>query len=113
MNRIILIGNGFDLAHGLPTSYEDFIKDFWKKTIDNIDKSEFGYSDDFVLFRSDFINGGLEDLDSVTEYTYAGIKSITNQTCIIFEIQNEFYPLLLLDYLIKNGLILRMNIIVI
>lgn len=89
MNRIILIGNGFDLAHGLPTSYEDFIKDFWKKTIDNIDKSEFGYSDDFVLFRSDFINGGLEDLDSVTEYTYAGIKSITNQTCIIFEIQNE------------------------
>lgn len=25
MNRIILIGNGFDLAHGLPTSYADFI----------------------------------------------------------------------------------------
>ena len=25
MNRIILIGNGFDLAHGLPTRYEDFI----------------------------------------------------------------------------------------
>ena len=27
MNRIILIGNGFDLAHGLRTSYEDFF--FW------------------------------------------------------------------------------------
>ena len=26
MNRIILIGNGFDLAHGLPTSYADFIQ---------------------------------------------------------------------------------------
>lgn len=25
MNRIILIGNGFDLAHGLKTSYNDFI----------------------------------------------------------------------------------------
>ena len=25
MNRIILIGNGFDLAHGLKTGYEDFI----------------------------------------------------------------------------------------
>lgn len=25
MNRIILIGNGFDLAHGLKTSYKDFI----------------------------------------------------------------------------------------
>ena len=25
MNRIILVGNGFDLAHNLPTKYEDFI----------------------------------------------------------------------------------------
>lgn len=34
MNRIILIGNGFDLAHGLPTSYVDFINYYW---------SDFGY----------------------------------------------------------------------
>jgi len=35
MNRIILIGNGFDLAHGLKTSYKDFIDDYWenKKTL--------------------------------------------------------------------------------
>jgi len=25
MNRLILLGNGFDLAHGLATSYKDFI----------------------------------------------------------------------------------------
>ena len=29
MNRLVLIGNGFDLAHGLKTSYADFIK--WYK----------------------------------------------------------------------------------
>ncbi|MDR2953518.1 MAG: bacteriophage abortive infection AbiH family protein [Prevotella sp.] len=29
MNRIILIGNGFDLAHGLKTSYKNFIDDYW------------------------------------------------------------------------------------
>ena len=29
MNRIILIGNGFNLAHGLPTSYKEFIEDYW------------------------------------------------------------------------------------
>ncbi|MBU0940768.1 MAG: bacteriophage abortive infection AbiH family protein [Bacteroidetes bacterium] len=23
MNRLVVIGNGFDLAHGLPTSYKD------------------------------------------------------------------------------------------
>ncbi|MBR4198972.1 MAG: hypothetical protein IKQ94_09380 [Bacteroidales bacterium] len=31
MNRIILIGNGFDLAHGLKTSYADFIDWYWEK----------------------------------------------------------------------------------
>jgi hypothetical protein len=31
MNRIILIGNGFDLAHGLKTSYNDFIDDYWER----------------------------------------------------------------------------------
>ena len=30
MNRIIIIGNGFDLSHGLPTLYKDFISAFWK-----------------------------------------------------------------------------------
>lgn len=30
-NRIILIGNGFDLAHGLKTSYNDFISWYWDK----------------------------------------------------------------------------------
>lgn len=35
MNRLVIIGNGFDLAHGLPTSYKDFIDDFWKCFKDN------------------------------------------------------------------------------
>lgn len=29
INRIILIGNGFDLAHDKNTSYTDFIKYYW------------------------------------------------------------------------------------
>ena len=33
MNRIILIGNGFDLAHGYPTKYEDFIYWYWNKRV--------------------------------------------------------------------------------
>lgn len=31
MNRIILIGNGFDLAHGLHTSYKEFIDWYWEE----------------------------------------------------------------------------------
>jgi len=34
MNRIILIGNGFDLAHGLDTKYTDFIDEFWLIKLD-------------------------------------------------------------------------------
>ena len=33
MNRIILIGNGFDVSHGLPTRYEDFIKWYWERRL--------------------------------------------------------------------------------
>lgn len=36
MNRLILVGNGFDLAHGLKTSYKDFIDDFWKSSFEEI-----------------------------------------------------------------------------
>lgn len=36
MNRIILIGNGFDLAHGMKTSYRQFIDTYWKKCIKEV-----------------------------------------------------------------------------
>lgn len=34
MNRLVLIGNGFDLAHGLKTKYEDFINWYWERRVD-------------------------------------------------------------------------------
>ncbi len=30
MNRLVLIGNGFDMAHNLPTSYQEFINWYWE-----------------------------------------------------------------------------------
>lgn len=38
MNRIILIGNGFDLAHGMKTRYTDFISDYWNNVIMEVKK---------------------------------------------------------------------------
>ena len=40
MNRIILIGNGFDLAHGLPTRYKDFINWYWHNWINRLKNSK-------------------------------------------------------------------------
>lgn len=42
MNRLVLVGNGFDLAHGLKTSYRDFITDYWMKIIEQWKADEYG-----------------------------------------------------------------------
>ncbi|MBP7373716.1 MAG: hypothetical protein KA876_01350 [Prevotella sp.] len=34
MNRLVIIGNGFDIAHGLKTSYMDFINWYWDQRVD-------------------------------------------------------------------------------
>lgn len=39
MNRLVLIGNGFDLAHNLPTSYQDFINWYWDSRFENLRNS--------------------------------------------------------------------------
>lgn len=39
MNRIVLIGNGFDLAHGLPTRYVDFINWYWDQRVSEFSKA--------------------------------------------------------------------------
>lgn len=47
MNRLVLLGNGFDLAHGLKTGYNDFIIWYLKQCY--LDAYEnFGYSDDLI-----------------------------------------------------------------
>lgn len=35
IKRIILIGNGFDLAHGMKTAYRNFINDYWTSTLED------------------------------------------------------------------------------
>ncbi|WP_394343689.1 AbiH family protein [Chryseobacterium aureum] len=40
INRIILIGNGFDLAHGMKTSYRDFIDKYWNDKCEAYEKNE-------------------------------------------------------------------------
>ena len=46
MNRLVLIGNGFDLAHGLPTRYEDFITWYKEHRIELLGKEHSNISSD-------------------------------------------------------------------
>ena len=64
MNRLVLIGNGFDLAHGLPTKYEDFINWYWDQRVEGFYGNQSNLSKDILCeFRieelhtwKDFIN---------------------------------------------------------
>ena len=44
MNRLVLIGNGFDLAHGLKTSYKNFISWYWgqwgNRLLDSLERTD-------------------------------------------------------------------------
>lgn len=54
MNRIILIGNGFDLAHGMQTSYGSFINNYWgNKRKEILDKKYYGktYQDNNIIIE--------------------------------------------------------------
>jgi len=56
MNRVIIIGNGFDLAHNLKTSYKNFINNFWEmekqKIINSFNKNRSSYSDNYIAFTN-------------------------------------------------------------
>jgi hypothetical protein len=84
MNRIILIGNGFDLAHGLKTRYKDFVAGFWQLELENIKKNSvtdysvnsngsinFTYNDNFIKISNvieifdDYIDKGKTDIDKL------------------------------------------------
>jgi Bacteriophage abortive infection AbiH len=49
MNRLIIIGNGFDLAHGLKTRYSDFMLDYLKRLPSKIDYRKRYQVSDLIL----------------------------------------------------------------
>lgn len=55
MNRLIIIGNGFDIAHGMPTKYSDFVKWYLKMLFKNLIKSN--YEDEGILAQQNIYSG--------------------------------------------------------
>lgn len=119
MNRIILIGNGFDKAHGLPTGYEDFVKDYWVRWIDDLAScSDRKKSDKLCTFTSiepswswsyiinsyrnhtkdrqkilEYINTSRDELSIVQSMFFSSInKSLSERNWV--DIENEYYRFL-------------------
>ena len=122
MNRIILIGNGFDLAHGMLTSYRDFIDNYWKELLKELNsgnhhKNEFENEELVIKF---FIGYNLNTIDTYKKIidkieNYDGKKieinfknkffEIISKNCFInnwVDIENEYYSLLKASFKEKN-----------
>lgn len=56
MNRLVIIGNGFDLAHGLKTSYANFIEWYWKQRLSGLNTELQNISSD-VLCSMEILPG--------------------------------------------------------
>lgn len=86
MNRIVLIGNGFDLAHGLKTSYRDFIIWYWEQRILGLKKASSQISDDGLCSYSII----WDNYTTIQSYIYQrGLTTETNWKRIDAQIKED------------------------
>lgn len=126
INKLFIIGNGFDLAHGLKTSYNDFINDFWKneKTkiltsnnfIRNINDYSYIYDDDILNIHTPQIISQLPDgylshdakgyqwfkylisSNASSKWSFSGVKS----SKVVMTIKNTFLQNISEKYYLQN-----------
>ncbi len=107
MNKLVIIGNGFDLAHGLPTSYAHFINDFWggiKVNYKNDDYKKLVFINELYCGFLDFnaIENYSDFQNSLKQYSKEyGYSYVENEhLCIdkakhpytnIFKFKNQFF----------------------
>ncbi len=72
MNKLVLIGNGFDLAHGLKTRYTDFLLWYLNNTIQDFHKFK-EYEDRLVVisFKSFYIDNLSIDCTSINNFKHS------------------------------------------
>lgn len=112
INRLILVGNGFDLAHGMKTSYGDFILGYFQKCWEEafnehkLDKDRPRFS----IYSNPLISFSFDRPSLLLEYNYPKITQIqeiyklieygsTKNTSytIQVEINSKFFKLILND----------------
>lgn len=97
MNRLVIIGNGFDLAHGLKTSYADFLEWYKIQKVKKLQRYENDYGfctlevDDVNNFHISSIVDEITDIDLVNRY---------KGKCIVSK--SEFYKRIETNYLYKK-----------
>lgn len=89
MNRLVLIGNGFDLAHGLKTSYADFINWYWKQRFSSLIRELTNVSDDGLCKMTILKNGPWSIFHYNFQNVIKGVRGIEMYTSLK-ENENEY-----------------------
>lgn len=103
MNKLVIIGNGFDLAHGMNTSYSDFILWHLKEAFNKYYNRQTNEFENFVSVRrldgvhADYSDrmGKVEDIKTISEF-----NSKLESACLKFSCQYQF-----IDKLITSSII--------
>ncbi|WP_299555484.1 AbiH family protein [Seonamhaeicola sp.] len=100
MNRIILIGNGFDLAHGMNTSYNHFLKDYWEKIITQLQHSaasnitSLGKTFENEEIIVDGLHGSWGDTTKIDATNFEGLLTNLKSQNINLSFKNKFLEIL-------------------
>jgi hypothetical protein len=116
MNKLVIIGNGFDLAHGLPTSYGDFINWFWsniRSTYKDESTKQLVHIDEMNYLYVKYPTNCFADFaKNLKEYSdYHGYRFNQNEISChktqgspgsIFEFKSDFFKLICKNHSIQN-----------
>ncbi|MFY9151586.1 MAG: AbiH family protein [Prolixibacteraceae bacterium] len=92
MNDLYLIGNGFDLAHGLETSYNDFLLWYLKKAITGTNQ-QYYFEDDLLEIKGDALCHLKKDHKSIKQ-----VLNIFNQQGLSINYKHDFFKKIIKNY---------------
>lgn len=111
MNRLIIIGNGFDLAHGMKTSYYDFLLDYLKNSFSQAIQNG-RFKDNLIdIYKPPYVRTpDLESLKTISDYI-SSFKPKANNTSAFFEgYVNERFSEQEITWIIQNKFIKKIFI---
>jgi len=92
INRIILIGNGFDLAHGIPTSYWDFMYDYWRNSFTDFYNKSGGLYKNDEFETTDYIEKSIfKDHKDFLHMMANSIRSVRRINSFFFKLSKHLH----------------------
>lgn len=110
VNRLIIIGNGFDLAHGLKTRYTDFLENYYNSisgTELNDDFFHIKWLDKILKLRTNQKLSSFEDLEKLVRFAcrngnfYVSGEEFFYDENLVLSIKNSFFKYI--SDLVRHG----------